>query len=110
LLRSRTRETTLGRSQAPDEINLWIICDEAVRLALCQVRFLCFATAHKHISLSEFVVNVYNPSISVDQNRLGTAAASVPGGNAAAHFAGLPVPISENSSVDFMMSWTGQPC
>ena len=43
----------------------------------------------KQITLLEFTVNIYDPSVSVDSSRLNTAAASVPGGYAAAPFAGL---------------------
>lgn len=45
--------------------------------------------AGRTVSLTDFVVNVFDPAVSVDIDRVHSAAGSVPGGYAAAPLAGL---------------------
>lgn len=41
------------------------------------------ALATRRIALTGFAIEIYDPAVTVDHQRLGTAAAGVPGGNAA---------------------------
>ena len=99
---SRTDNSSLGATMIYGDDKLSPSVTEMLRAKLHER--LSTQLEGKTVFLAKFYVRVFEPTASVDFNRLNTAAASVPGGYAAAPLAGLLILGIENIKSEKIVS------